>query len=183
MPIDEFLPEYDFSETHAVRIAAPPAAVDAALRELDLGDSRIVRLLYRLRGMPSSSLRLDGMTRIGFRILADVPRVEMILGLIGRFWTPTGGLCRFDPVDFAAFREAGWAKAVWGFRLTPLDSDRTRLETVTRVRCTDDASRRRFRLYWMLIRPFSGLIRRVALAHIKRAAEAAHRADAPPTRS
>jgi hypothetical protein len=145
------------------------------VRALDLGGSRIVRLLFRLRGMPASSLRLDGMHRIGFRILADVPEREVVLGLIGRFWTPSGGLCRFDPVDFATFREPGWAKAVWGFRMTPIGADRTRLETETRVRCTDDASRRSFRLYWTVIRPFSGLIRRVALRQIRREAEAAHR--------
>ncbi len=38
---------------------------------------------------------------------------------------------------------------------------------------TDAAARRRFRLYWLAIRPFSGLIRRLWLRAIKRRAESA----------
>ena len=147
--------------------------MDAAVRALDLRRSRIVRLLFRLRGMPERALRLDGMQHAGFRILADEPGRELVLGLIGRFWRPTGRLCRFEADDFAGFDEPGWAKAVWGFRITPLDATTTLLRTETRVHCTDPASRRRFRAYWTLIRPFSGLVRRIALAGIRRDAEAA----------
>jgi hypothetical protein len=48
----------------------------------------------------------------------------------------------------------------------------TVLSTETRVLATDAAARRRFRRYWLAIRPFSGLIRRVWLRAIKRRAEA-----------
>jgi hypothetical protein len=44
------------------------------------------------------------------------------------------------------------------------------LHTQTRVFCTDEASLRRFRPYWLLIRPVSGLIRRRLLARIAAAA-------------
>ena len=55
------------------------------------------------------------------------------------------------------------AKMAFNFRL-----DGSTLSTETRVLLTDAASRRKFRAYWTLIRPFSGLIRRVwlrAIAH------------------
>lgn len=172
MLIDRFLPEYDFAERHATTIAATPAQIDPHVRALDLSGSRIVRLLFRLRGMPRRAVRIDGLEQAGFRLLADAPAEEIVLGLVGRFWTPGGGLCRFDPDDFVGFEEPGWAKAVWGFRMEPQREGRTLLVTETRVRCTDAASRRRFRAYWTVIRPFSGLIRRVALREIKRQAEA-----------
>ena len=173
MDIDRLLPAWDFAERHTLRVAAPPHVVDAHVRSLDLSASRVVRILFTLRGMPKGSTGIDGMERMGFRLLADEPGREIVLGLIGRFWTPTGGLCRFDAVDFTRFEEPGWAKAVWGFRMTPLDGGATLLETETRVRCTDAASRRRFRVYWLMVRPFSGLIRQIALREIRRRAEAA----------
>jgi hypothetical protein len=42
------------------------------------------------------------------------------------------------------------------------------LTTETRVLLTDDGSRRAFRRYWLVIRPFSGVIRRRWLAAIVR---------------
>lgn len=45
------------------------------------------------------------------------------------------------------------------------------LTTETRVFVTDDRSRRLFTGYWVVIRPFSGLIRRQWLAAIARRAE------------
>ena len=49
--------------------------------------------------------------------------------------------------------------------------DGTTLSTETRVLATDEASRRAFRRYWLVIRPFSGLIRRVWLRAIRQRAE------------
>jgi hypothetical protein len=174
--IDRLLPGFDFAERHGTEVDAAPGVVDACVRALDLSGSRVVRTLYRLRGMPASSLRIEGLERIGFRILVHEPGQVLALGLIGRFWTLRGGLCRFDAPDFAGFDEPGWAKALWSFHMTPLHGGRTRLETETRIRCTDDESRRRFRAYWVMIRPFSGLIRRIALREVKRQAENAARA-------
>jgi hypothetical protein len=45
----------------------------------------------------------------------------------------------------------------------------------TRVALTDEQSRRRFRRYWLLIGPFSALIRRLALRQV--AAELGRRND------
>ena len=56
MLIDEFLPEYDFVETHSIVIDASAANVYAAANEVDFSDSFIVRWLLRLRGMSGSVL-------------------------------------------------------------------------------------------------------------------------------
>jgi hypothetical protein len=39
------------------------------------------------------------------------------------------------------------------------------------VRCADAATRRAFRRYWLVVRPASGLLRRLMLARVRRAAE------------
>jgi hypothetical protein len=73
---------------------------------------------------------------------------------------------------FRAFNQPRAAKAAFNLLLVPLPGDRTQLRTETRVACVDGAARRRFRLYWMLIKPFSGLIRRSLLRGIRMRAEA-----------
>lgn len=171
--IDRFLPDWHFAERHSVTVAASPAAVERAAHAVDIGSAPVVRLLLRLRGMRADALRLAEIERAGFRRLAHEPEREIVLGLIGRFWTVGGGLCRYDAAEFAAFDQPGWAKAAWNFHMSPLGDGATRLTTETRIYCTDARSRRRFRAYWFLIRPFSGLIRRLALRAIKRAAESA----------
>jgi hypothetical protein len=44
--------------------------------------------------------------------------------------------------------------------LTALPGDRTLVETATICEATDARAQRRFSVYWTVIRPFSGLIRR-----------------------
>ena len=53
----------------------------------------------------------------------------------------------------------------------PLEDGSTLLSTETRVRCVDDEARRRFALYWLLIRVFSGWLRRDLLRKIAHIAE------------
>jgi len=68
---------------------------------------------------------------------------------------------------------AGTAKAAWNFTVKPCADGTTELRTETRVLCADAATRRRFRTYWTLVAPFSGLIRREMLAAFRSAAESA----------
>lgn len=76
-----------------------------------------------------------------------------------------------DADDFRAFDRPGYAKAVWNFSLVEESAGITRLATETRVHCLDDVSRLRFRVYWAMIAPFSGLIRRETLRAIRKTAE------------
>jgi hypothetical protein len=55
--------------------------------------------------------------------------------------------------------------------VTDFRSDGARLTTETRVAAVDDAARRSFRVYWLVVGPFSAVIRKRWLAAIaKRAA-------------
>ncbi len=173
VPIDEFMPTWEVSEVHRVEVAADPGSTFRALLALDLSESRLARLLYRVRGLPDDALTWEGALRMGFvRLAVDADR-ELVHGLVGRFWTLRGGIVDLDPEEFAAYDEPGHVKAVWSFRIDPVDGRTCVLTTETRVRATDAAARRRFRPYWLAVRPFSGLIRRAMLRSIKRAAEAA----------
>ena len=170
MLIDEFMPEYDVSSRYTRKVNATPKKIYPALRQLDLSRAPISALLFRLRGLPSSALRFDGMQKMGFTQLADVPPREWVLGLAGQFWKLTGGIVRLTSNEFSAFSQPGYALAMWNFWLEP-HTTHTLVGTETRVRCTDDASRRRFRAYWWLIGPFSGLIRREMLTLIAKSTE------------
>jgi hypothetical protein len=175
--IDEFLPVYDVRSQQARYVHAPPKYTYDAVTSLDLRTSWQGRLLLRLRGLPRSPLTLTVLERVGFRVLGRLEGQEFVLGLVGRFWTPRGDLQVVDPAAFVAFDEKGYAKAVWNFRVAA-SGDGSDLSTETRVRCLDDWSRKEFRVYWMLIAPFSSKIREDLLRSIGRKAERAWRADA-----
>ncbi|MCI0695330.1 hypothetical protein L0337_25390 [candidate division KSB1 bacterium] len=183
MLIDEFLPVYDEIARHQIDIHGSAERVYAAARKLDLSGSAWVRWLFRLRGFPALffsraksrqeglGLTLDGLLKSGFILLGETPPGEIVLGLVGKFWTSSGCIQRLDKAGFLRFATPDYAKAVWNFSLSPQMEGITRLFTETRVLCLDESSRKRFRFCWVFIRPFSGLIRMEALRAIKRQAE------------
>jgi hypothetical protein len=181
--LDEFLPNHDVNEVHSTHVAAPPGRVLAAARELTSRDVPLLVALMALRTLPAVVLRrsrfrlrrdlrrpiLEQATRGGFVVLAERPD-ELVLGVVGRFWTSTGGVRRIDAADFASFEAPGFAKAVMNFHARPVDGG-TVLTTETRIRGTDDEARRRFRRYWRVVMPGSAAIRRAWLRAIRRRAE------------
>lgn len=170
MLIDEFLPEYDFVETHDIKIRAPAEAVYNAVVEIDFCESAIIRWLLFLRGMSSEHIRLRDLRKSNFEILGKRKNEELLIGLAGKFWTPTGKLQEVNSDNFREFKKKGFAKAVWNFSIDE-NGNETRLTTETRVRCLDDESRRSFGFYWMFIQPFSTLIRREMLKIVRKKAE------------
>jgi hypothetical protein len=170
--IDRFLPEYDVVERHRVFVRADAARAFAAVRDTDISKSWIVAGLLLARGLRPRAMTLQTLGDSAFTVLGEEADAQIVLGRVGRFWEPSTPRRAVAAADFAAFDEPGWGKAAWDFRAQPRGGG-VLLTTETRVRCTDASSRLKFRAYWLLIRPFSGLIRRRALALIKRAAERA----------
>jgi len=171
MLIEQILSEYDEREYHEIQILGNPRRVYNAVRSLDFSHSSIIRHLFRLRGLPVASMRLDDLLNVGFVVVAEVPDEEFVLGLVGKFWRPTGKIEKVDAVQYREFKRRGYAKAAWNFAIHQTSSDAVRLSTETRVKCTDEQSRRFFRLYWLLIGPFSGWIRKEILRGVKRKIE------------
>ena len=112
MLIDEFLPRYDVEAQYQIDVHASLSEAYSAARSLDMCNSKIVRWLYRLRGLPRRDFTIDGMLKWGFVLLADNPSKELVFGLIGRFWTPTPKIQRINAEAFTAFNKPGFAKAV-----------------------------------------------------------------------
>jgi hypothetical protein len=189
MLLDEHLPRFDFVERHAIAMTAPPAAGFGAIRNADLASGPLTRALLVLRALPglvvaphetarrflrargSRTLTVEGLAGAGFVLLGEEPGREIVLGTIGRFWRPSGGMRPFAPAEFAAFAEPGWAKGAWNFRVESAPGGGATVSTETRVLCTDPRSRRSFGRYWRIVQPFSGLIRIEMLRAIRREAE------------
>ncbi|MEO8562453.1 MAG: hypothetical protein ABI601_10285 [bacterium] len=189
------MPRYDVVERHRTIVNAAPSRVFGALREADLAGDPITRALLALRAIPAAliaiirspsaarveqrersssrrnGLRLHDFERAGFKVVAERASEELVIGLLGRFWTPRGALC--DDVTADTFRAGppnGQALAGWNFTIAPRPDGSSELRTETRVWCAPDA-RLKFRMYWLLVRPGSGLIRRAMLRAIRRHAE------------
>ena len=125
-----------------------------------------MRLLFRLRGLraDTASPIIDQMARFGFEVVAEEPARELVVAAIGQPWK----LARRQPSArrrLRTFAEPGYAKMALNYRL-----ENGMLTTETRVLLTDADARRSFRRYWLVIRPFSGLIRRAWLRAIVRRA-------------
>ena len=183
--MDTFAPNPDAVETHSVVVNASAATVYHALWTANLGGSLIIKLLLGLRSLPgfvargfrelprNQEVTLQNLIDSGFGVLRNEPE-EIVLGVTGRFWRPVGNLSPFRREDFDGPVPPGVARGVWNFSVTEQSKGRTVLATETRVICGDPASRRKFRLYWFFVRPFSGLIRRIMLRAVKRACGNTH---------
>lgn len=177
--IDEWMPAYDAVERHRLRVRAPAARVWPLVQALEMRRSPVIAALVALRSLPArlaghapprpGATSRESLLRAGFVVLAEAEGSEIVLGLTGRFWRPSGDILTIPAEDFRAFGRPGYAQAAWSFTVTE-DGDAQLVATETRIRCTDDVSRRAFLRYWRLVRPFSGLIRMEMLRSIRRAA-------------
>ena len=134
----------------------------------------------------------DVRTSYGIRIAASPERVyEGLWTADFDYWGLTRALYALRTLPsfplapretWRRFREPsppGTAKAAWNFAVGKSSDGITELRTETRVLCADLVTRRRFRAYWTLIRPFSGLIRKEMLAAVRSAAESIQRTNPP----
>ena len=180
MLIDEWMPAFDAHERHQKRIRAPREAVWNEVRRLDFGRPGVIRALMALRSLPALLTRDGrakardaaggGVLRAGFVLLDERVNDELLLGVAGKFWRPSGNLARVTADELRGFDRPGFAVGAWNFTLRD-EGGATLLATETRVRCTDEASRRAFLRYWRVIGPFSALIRIELLRSIRRAVE------------
>jgi hypothetical protein len=187
MLLDEVTPTYHFREAHAIDVRASGPAALGAVRSLRPEDARLLTALLSFRNLParltgrrppawsSESSLLDQLLARGFVVVAAEPDREIVVGVVGRFWTLDAWASDAAPLvgsgeEFLAFDAPGYAKASANFRVQPSGA-LTRLTTETRIQATDSASRRKFALYWALIRPGSALIRRDLLRAVRRRAE------------
>jgi hypothetical protein len=184
--LDEVLPRYDVSLVHARVFRAPPEECLATLVALDVFRHPIIRLLITARGLPvwilggltgkrrqpstAGSFTLSQMAEMGWVVLGDRPGAELVLGQVSR-------PCRLRenaPVtpraheEFRQFTTPGYAKIAASFRADPYGAGSAVLTVESRILLTDEAGRRRFMRYWVLVRLGSEIIRRLALRMLAR---------------
>ena len=151
--LDVVMPEFDHNEVHAIEVDAGPERAVASFLAAPAAPGRVVRMLFRLRGVRTRPTIEGLLTGIGFSVLSRSP-TEVVVGGSGRPWTPRGGIRAF------ADARPDEVRVAVDVRATPLGEGRCVLSTETRIQAVDDAARRAFRKYWRVVGPFSGLIRR-----------------------
>jgi hypothetical protein len=171
--LDDVLPEWDFREVHQRRVVASAVDLFAAVEAVTPAELPLFRLLMRLRSFGRRTLgRSLGESLFaqlqaqGFVLLGREAPHELVLGLIGTPWRIRGGLRPVrDLAAFAAFTEPGTVKVA-----TNILVEDGVVATETRVLASDADARRRFRAYWLVVRPWSGAVRREWLRAIERRA-------------
>lgn len=186
MLIDRFLPTFDASHVCEESVAAAPEAVYAAIRETDLRDP-VIDFLFALRELPlrlSRWLRgeapqpapkrvtLGDVAELGptFVRLAEEPGTELVVGAVGRFWRKDYGGRKVSADGFIGFREPSYAKLAISLSVRPAGTGSI-VCYEARTTTTDEAARRKFRIYWRLIAPGVALVMRRVLRRIKARAE------------
>jgi hypothetical protein len=162
VPLDRWLPRFEFAERHERRLGVRPERAIEIVLALPAAPDRVVGLLLRLRGIRGETSLEDFRHVLGFDELERTP-TSFVAGGAGAPWRVRGGRGRFDdpPPGTVRMALAFWAEPAAAGSL---------LVTETRVAPVDDAARRAFARYWRLVRPFSGLIRRRWLAAVARRA-------------
>jgi hypothetical protein len=177
--LDMYIPRYDVVERHGIDIGAPADVVMRAAREMDIRDSPIAEAIFKARelvmGAEAGGRKPRGLleetTSLGWRILAEIPGREIVVGAVTRPWEANVKFIGVEPGKFAAFMEPEFVKIVWTLRADPVGPSRCVFRTETRVMATDAVARSKFRRYWAFVSPGIWLIRRLSLGPLKAAAE------------
>ena len=159
-PIDRYLRFYDLGVVHEV---ARPGARDEAWRaamETDLRPGAVAQALEQLRQLSTlvgdQPLTLGGLLDTEgspLRVLDQSEGAHVVVGAVGKFWTPQVEWKHVEPEAFATADESEFGRIVVGLQITdgPEASSRIRLEA--RVAAPDEQARRHLRVQWMLIGP------------------------------
>lgn len=163
--IDQYLPEYNYHEIHQVQVNGRCEDVYHTAMHLDLSQSKIIKYLFLLRGLPFSQSRLSEITRdMKFTLMEENHFTEFIYG----FWVKSEVEWVDDKNEFIHGGSAYRGKAVWNFRFVKTGENSCKVITETRVKCQTKKAKFFFSIYWFFVKPFSGLIRKKMLQLIQK---------------
>jgi hypothetical protein len=178
--LDRFMPAYEVTERHHIRVSAPVEVAFLAATELDLSRSALIRGIFKgreliLRARPGGFSHpqplLQQMKALGWRVLAEIPEREIVMGAATQPWIANTVFRSLPPGEFASFQAPDYVKIAWTLRADPAGPAESIVRTETRVVTTDSAARAKFRRYWSFFSPGIVLIRKVALRLVKNEAE------------
>lgn len=169
---ERYLSVYKFRTNHSVQINASKEKVFPLIEAAELKKSWLIRTLIGLRGMEvPKTITLRSFSDHYFQLLEKIDNQGLVYGLVGQFWKPRGNMIEFQPSDFVSLDMPGFAKATWSINVEDLGEGRTLLTTETRILTMSRRSTWFFGLYWLVVKPFSGIIRSEMLRIIKQEAE------------
>ena len=178
--MDKFLPSYQFSERHQATVRCGPGELLDIIQNFQPPKDGFSEIAMFVRQLPAKLMHWAAPSRVPrpspFTLANFIPLArdgdrEIVAGLIGKFWRPDFGLFVVNgPSEYLACNPPKTAKLAIGFVAEQV-GEVTLLTTETRVYCPDRYSLIMFFLYWLIIRPVSGLLRRRALGTIRRIAE------------
>lgn len=168
MILDEVLPRWDKRERHGIALDVPPATALRAATEVTWGEVPAFRALMFAFSVGTARLPV-GEPVLAMFIAAGMRELgrsddEIVVGGIQRFPRNRG------PVPTVVDRLGDIDEPYLLALAVNFRHGGGRLTTETRVRATDDGTRRWFAAYWFVIRGGSGFIRRVWLRGIRRRA-------------
>jgi hypothetical protein len=197
MLLDKYLPEYDFTEVHTVKIKASPEIAYQAMLATTLTEIHwFVKFLFTLRFLPEklagreenpldSPVFAGNKSLIGQMLTDSFVQIdeqapwEIVFGLIvpgsiGRVWKKASGVqvVPANAQEFLVFNDPAFLHVIANFTVEDApEPGYVIVRTESRTKGLSEKARRSFRPYWWVIRPWSGLIRRLWLKAIKRRAE------------
>ena len=134
--IDDWLPAFDVGKRYDAAVAATPERALDLVLAAPVAPDPVVGALLAVRGLPARGRAIEDYLR------------ALEFDHLGR-----------TPTEWAAAHDGERLKIAVAFEAEPIPGG-SRLATETRVKALDERALRRFRLYWLAIGPFSGLIRR-----------------------
>ena len=168
MLLEKYLPKYTYKEYHDIQISCSKEYAYTAARNLDFSKSKTIRFLLTIRGLPTNDLTLEGFSKqVKFTFLEEIQDEEFIIG----FWAKIGVEKIIDKRQFAIDNKTRRLKVVWNFKINQIEDELVVVSTETRVYCIAMITKLFFGIYWPIVRPFSGLIRKKMLSAIKENAE------------
>ena len=171
MLIDKYVPEFDYSMANSKQIHGSKRQILSLLHDVNFNKSWLMRILFTMRGVSNQLLTLEKLIEDGLVVLEETED-EIIIGLIGQPWKWNGNVLSMTPDEFIAFREPNFMKIAMNFYIESLcGDDIQQVITVTRIYGTNKKAKKMFSRYWMLISPFSSIIRYEMLRVIKRELE------------
>ena len=173
MLIDIYLPQYHFKEFHFTTLNISSNDVYQKMLRCDLSKSFLIKLLFRLRGMSKELCTIEDLQRMDFLKLAENPGKEILFGMITENAMFNSCQQIRSGSEFINHSNPKTIKAVINFAVESKGNARHIISTETRVWCGSTKMKRRFRVYWFFIKPFSQLIRKLMLRQIKKALQAA----------
>lgn len=187
MLLNDILSSFDVTEVHSIQVRARPEIVFSAMKEVRLDEmSGMVRFLLSLRSIPERMVGREGVTAPaarpllscmldnGFVLLGEEEQCEIAFGRmapasIGRVWKASSSVDvpLAGPDEFLAFHDPEYIKVAANLMMEPDDEGGFVVRTESRCLAMSSRALREFLPYWRIIRPFSGLIRRLWLRGIR----------------